>query len=375
LRRQVWIVDDSPTQAELARTVLSSEYEVEVFSGGPAMLEALAGAAPDLLIIDWVMPEMSGLEVCKFVRETNDSGQLPVLVLTASGDAAVLSEAFDAGANDFLPKPFSSHEISARVRALVHNRQLHTRLSQTERQLRIEAEFRERFIGMLAHDLRQPLNTFVLANGALARPDATFDQRAKHLAIQRRVAERMLRMITELLDFTRSRPETGMPVSREIIDLEPLLREVVDEMRIGHPSRRFDLDVGGICIGFWDPGRVSQIFSNLLSNAVEHSTDLAAPIVVNLHRVGENLKLSVSNQGDPIPESIVATLFRPFQRGRAAKHTTGVGLGLHIVSEIVRAHHGEIRVDCEASTTAFVVTLPIESEAEAVSSDAPLSIR
>jgi signal transduction histidine kinase len=356
---RIWVVDDSPVQGEICRSALS-RYDVEVFGNGPTALESLgAGTAPDLLVLDWHMPDVSGIDVCRFVRETWDSAQLPILILTATLASEGLVEAFTAGANDFVVKPFLRAELDARVASLVHQKSLYTKLQEAERRLRVEAEFRERFIGMLAHDLRQPLNTFVMANQTLAKEGSIGSTRL--LDMQRRAADRMSRMISELLDFTRSRPERGMPIERRFMDFEPLARAVIGEIQVGHPDRTFDLMVKGSCAGYWDRDRLAQVCSNLIGNAVDHSL-VSSPIEVRLERRADSVELAVSNQGKPIPPGLLPMLFEAFQRGLDAPRATGgVGLGLHIVSQIARAHGGSIAARSDEGATVFLVTLPVGS--------------
>ncbi len=357
----LWLVDEaSALQAERARRALADAYDVEVFGDGASMLEALGGGGtPDLLIVDWHMPELSGLDICRFVRETRDAGSLPVLILTATG-AHDLAAALAAGANDFLKKPFERIEFEARVGALVRNKQIYARLSETERRLRVEGAFRERFIGMLAHDLRQPLNTFIFANRTLEATAATSAPVASLLGMQHRAAERMTRMVADLLDFTRSRPETGMPIEREWVDFEPVARAVIEEMRVGHPTRTLRLKAEGSCEGWWDRDRLAQLCTNLIGNAIEHGTSPSSPIVVGIVRHASQVELTVSNEGTPIPANVLSVLFEPFHRGAGASPSSGLGLGLHIVSEIARAHAGAVSVQSDASATTFRVTLPIE---------------
>jgi signal transduction histidine kinase len=359
-RALVWLVDDSILQGELGRRALADAYDVTVFRDGATMLEALsADGKPDLLILDWHMPNMAGLELCHFVRETRDPGNLPILILTATGGDD-LAEAFAAGANDFVRKPYSQAEFDARVAALLRNQRIHARLVEVEQRLRVEGEFRERFIGVLAHDLRQPLNTFLFANHAIAPAVSTSKTAVSLLAMQSRTAHRMTRMVTELLDFTRSRPETGMPIERRPMDLEPLARTIIEEMRVGHPSHSFRLNVRGPCKGCWDRDRLAQICSNLIGNAIEHSSSPSSPIEVGVEERSQHVELAVSNEGTPIPSSLLPELFEPFRRGRDATHANGgLGLGLYIVQEIVRAHGGTVSAESNVRATVFRVSLPI----------------
>jgi CheY-like chemotaxis protein len=147
-RARIWLVDDDTIlQGERSRRRLTDLHDVEVFSDGATMLEALrANGQPDLLVLDWPMPNMSGLELCRFIRETRDATSLPILILTAT-DGDNLTEAFTAGANDFVRKPYPQAEFDARVAALLRNRRIHAKFVEAEQRLRVEGEFRERFIG------------------------------------------------------------------------------------------------------------------------------------------------------------------------------------------------------------------------------------
>jgi signal transduction histidine kinase len=357
-RAVVWVVDDSRLQGETCRDALAARYDVTVFDGGVAVLEALAlTAPPELLVVDWHMPDMSGADVCRFVRQSHDSAQLPILILTAVGTNESLLEGLAAGANDFVRKPFLASELNARVAALVRSASLHTKLLAAERQLRVEADFRERFMGMLAHDLRQPLNSIVLAHGILSSSLAA-SPLAATLQIQQRAAGRMKRMIAELLDFTRIRPETGMPIHRAETDFAAVASGMLDELRPAHRERHFSLEVAGRCVGHWDPDRLAQVCTNLLCNALEHG-DATAPIVVQLDgTAGDAVEMTVSNPGKPIAADVLAQLFLPFRRATGTALSSGVGLGLYIVEQIVSAHGGTITAHSNVAGTRFVVRLP-----------------
>lgn len=356
-RACVWVLDDSTLQGQVCRDALASDYDVTVFDAGAAMLEALAlEPPPQLLVVDWHMPDMSGVEVCRFVRTSLNAAQLPILILTATESNESLLEGLAAGANDFVRKPFSSSELNARVAALVRSARLHAQLLAAERQLRVEADFRERFMGMLAHDLRQPLNTIFMASSSLSG-QLSSPLELKSLQMQLRAATRMRDMIAELLDFTRIRPETGMPIQRSATDLAATAGGILEEVQTAHSQKRFDFQVVGPCIGNWDPDRLAQVCSNLLGNAIEHG-EARAPIAVRVDGSAPDfVELSVSNVGKPIAAEILEQLFLPFRRAHD-KRQAGVGLGLYIVEQIVSAHGGTIAAQSDADVTRFVVRLP-----------------
>lgn len=355
-RTRVWIVDDSALQAEVARQSLAERCDVAVYDNGPAALEqlALTEVPPDVLVLDWNMPDMTGGDICKFVRATYDAARLPILVLTGTATRDGVLEALEAGANDFVRKPFTDAELNARITTLARSKHLHTDLMAAKQVMRVEAEFRERFIGMLAHDLRQPLNTVYMASQLYrAEPTAA----AKFANVQQRAVQRMTRMIGELLDFTRNRPETGMPLVLKSVDFAQLATTSVEEIRIAHPEATLQLSIEGLCIGNWDQDRLAQVCSNLIGNAIEHGFE-KTPVTVTLEGSESQVLLKVSNQGASIPEDVHAALFEPFRRGLGKPARGGVGLGLHIVSQIVVAHAGKVWVVSDNLGTHFNVSLP-----------------
>jgi sigma-B regulation protein RsbU (phosphoserine phosphatase) len=355
-RDLIWIVDDSPLQAALLNKEVCAEYQVETFQGGAPMIERLSATAPPMaMLVDWHMPDMTGLEVCRFVRETHDAAQLPVLIVTASADRTNMLLAFDAGANDFIRTPFDPDELRARLAGILRSRRLYAELARAREELRTEAEFRERFIGILGHDLRQPLNTFLVGAHFLARQGLSEPQ-AKTVARLGRAAHRMSRMVSDVLDLTRTRLGGGLPITLGAGNLNDIVGAVVEEMRESHPERAIDLQVSGDGLGQWDHDRLTQLCTNLIANALEHGR-WDAPVRIELDDRDEGIALSVSNAGEPLPPETLRTLFEAFRRGQTA-NATGLGLGLFIVRAIAEAHGGSVNATCSDGRIVFRVLLP-----------------
>jgi signal transduction histidine kinase len=363
-RSEVWVVDDSPAQAEFYARSIAPHHDVKVFHSGAAVIVSFVSRPPPAaLIVDWVMPDVPGLEVCQFVRNTLNLnlGELPIIVVTAiAGTGEDVAEALSAGANDFVKKPVSPIELNARLAGLARMAHLHASLRAAEHRLRIEADFRERFMGMLAHDLRQPLQTISMAI-ELHSSGAAPAQAGAIMGRALRATQRMQRMITELLDFTRNRPESGMPVQKRSTDFEQVAQAILEEMRSAHPNHQFELRTSGACRGHWDPDRLAQVVTNLVSNAVEHGAAGCA-VNVSLTGDGEAVELRVSNAGPVMSPEAMATVFDPFRSGRKKEGSVGgVGLGLHIVHQIATAHGGVASVKAENAETQFIVRLPVEA--------------
>jgi signal transduction histidine kinase len=137
----IWVLEDSPLEAEMARRAVSASHSVEIFPDSPAMLERIAnGARPDMLVLDCQLPTMSGLEVCRFLRDSFDEMELPILMLTVQGHRADLVDGLNAGANDYLTKPYNVAELLARIGTLVRTRRLHRARVQRAREVALTAE-------------------------------------------------------------------------------------------------------------------------------------------------------------------------------------------------------------------------------------------
>ncbi|MBJ6763720.1 PAS domain-containing protein [Myxococcaceae bacterium JPH2] len=223
-----------------------------------------------------------------------------------------------------------------------------------------EAEFRERFIGILGHDLRNPLNAISLSARALRRR-ASLSPAQQQLAQRiESSAGRMGNMISDILDLTRARLSGGIPLNLGPVDLGSVCRQVVEELCAAHPERLIALDVDGRAEGVWDAERLAQVLSNLVGNALEHGAS-DSPVLLHCSARGDEQVLEVHNPGTPIPSHLLDSIFDPFRQaglGRGRRRA-GLGLGLFIVKEIVLAHGGTVCVSSsDHEGTTFTVTLP-----------------
>ncbi|AKQ70632.1 Sensory box histidine kinase [Myxococcus hansupus] len=225
------------------------------------------------------------------------------------------------------------------------------------------ARFGERLIAIVSHDLRNPLNAIHLSATQLLQSEALPERERRLVTRIARSGDRMKRMIAELLDFTRGRLGGGIPIQRAPGDLRSVLRLGVEELEAAWPDRKLTLRVGpGHYEGAWDADRLLQVVSNLGGNALQYSPP-DAPVTFNLSDGGDSVVLEVHNPGEPISPAMLPRLFDPFRRGTMAGvgggGSSGLGLGLYIVEQVVKGHGGRIDVtsSAEAGTT-FRVTLP-----------------
>jgi signal transduction histidine kinase len=227
-----------------------------------------------------------------------------------------------------------------------------TESRQLEEELRRAVTFRERLMGIVSHDLRSPLGTISMAaESVLAREAAPSWARSSALRVKRSV-DRMARMVSDLLDFTRIAAVGGLPVERRPMDLRAPVQEAVDEIEVSHPGRVKLVLPNHAVEGTWDADRIEQAVTNLVTNALQYGAG-DTPIDVQLRDEGDQTVLSVHNRGPVIEAEHLPTLFDPFQKGPAGRQGGGLGLGLHIVHEVVKAHGGSTLVtsNVEGGTT------------------------
>jgi sigma-B regulation protein RsbU (phosphoserine phosphatase) len=229
-----------------------------------------------------------------------------------------------------------------------------------ERAIRAEREareLREQFIAVLGHDLRNPLAS--LAGGVRMLGKEPLGERAtKVLKLMDGSIVRAGTLIENVLDFARSRLGTGIGL---VIDaqrpLEPTIQQVVDELQSIAEDRQIIAEITILEPVEADHGRIGQLVSNLLGNAITHGAP-DRPITVDARTEGGTFELSVANGGAPIPDAAMARLFQPFFRGSVRPSQHGLGLGLHIASEIAKAHGGEIGVVSDEAKTRFTFRMP-----------------
>ncbi|CAN5861174.1 HAMP domain-containing sensor histidine kinase [soil metagenome] len=218
--------------------------------------------------------------------------------------------------------------------------------------------FRDQSLGILGHDLRNPLSSVVMGAQLLMESTELTEQNRSTATRMFNSAERMSRMIEDLLDLTRTRFGDLIPIVRAPMDLAPLCKQVVSELE-GHRPGQLTLVESGDLRGSWDSDRISQVLSNLVWNAIQHGKK-TCPIEVSVIDHGEEVWLGVHNEGPAIPEDVQATLFQPMMRHTKDVQTrSGLGLGLYIASQVVMAHGGTLTVSSsESAGTSFTARLP-----------------
>ncbi len=219
-------------------------------------------------------------------------------------------------------------------------------------------QLREEFVAVLGHDLRNPLAA--LGSGIrMLRREPPAEEATKLLDLMQGSVARMSALVDDVQDLARSRLGGGLELERsEARELGPVLEQVVAELRAGRPDRLIETRLALSRPVRCDPGRIAQLLSNLLANALTHGAP-GGPVRVEASTDAERLELSVANAGEPLSPTVLQHLFRPFVRTAMRRSQQGLGLGLYIASEIARAHGGTLDVSSTAEETRFTFRMPL----------------
>jgi signal transduction histidine kinase len=224
------------------------------------------------------------------------------------------------------------------------------------------SQTRDRFLAILGHDLRTPLGAIITSAEFMGDVAPLPEPHAALVTRIQQSARRMNQMVTDLLEFTRTRFGDTIPVAATNLDMAVVMADVASEVRAANGSIDLQVSTEGNLRGRWDCDRISQALINLLSNAMQHGTP-GRPIALHGERSGEDVLIKVRNEGPPIRAEQMQTLFDPMKNagGSGAGDRRHLGIGLYIVDRIARAHGGQVEVESAASGTTFTLRLPTVS--------------
>jgi len=364
---RILAVDDTPDNLILVQTILESEgFEMDLVADGLSALQQITQSPPDLILLDVMMPGIDGYEVTRRIRSNTELPYIPILLITAFTESSVV-EGLDAGADDFIRKPFDTDELLARVRSLL-------RLKHSLDEQQKMARQREDFVSRMTHDLRTPLvasdrmlNLFQQEIFCKISPEMK-----QAIAVMIRSNHNLTQMVNNLLEVYRI--EAGKKtLNSEICNLPEMLTEVVEELNPIANDKGLTLKVDtsaleklsentGVITG--DRLELRRVFSNLIGNAIKF-TDTGGIETRIFESAPDNDKnlvtIEIEDTGYGIAAEDQATIFERFRQGRNKR--AGSGLGLHLSRLIAEAHGGTIELFSEVGKgSVFTLRLPKQSQ-------------
>ncbi|WP_245767859.1 ATP-binding protein [Stigmatella erecta] len=358
------LADDNADMRDYIRRVLSSSFEVEAVADGQAALEAARARVPDLLLTDVMMPRLDGFGLLRALRQEPLTRTVPVVMLSARAGEEAAVEGLEAGADDYLVKPFSARELVARVRSTLELSRMRRESGLQEMRaeaLRRAVLVRDEFLAVASHELKTPLMAFRLQLELLERdlgPEPR-QRLAPRLASAGRQVQRLHSLVETLLEV--SQLSLGrMRLQLEEVDLAEVVGATVAQLRdaLDRAGSTLTLEVERPLVGRYDRARFETVVRNLLDNALKYGQ--GKPLRVRAWQEAGFSRLTVADQGMGIPPEDQARVFERFERAVPGSHYGGLGLGLWIARQVVEAHGGHIQVDsAPGQGTTFSVQVPL----------------
>jgi signal transduction histidine kinase len=367
---RVLVVDDEETNRSLLRAVLGREYEVAEAKDGPAGLEQLARREFDLVLLDVMMPGMTGYDVCKLIKQQTAGVFLPVVLLTALDSQDDRNQGLAAGADDFLSKPFDRKELELRCRALVRLRRHELLIREQINELAEMEALKDDLVHLMVHDLRNPLSGLMGSLGLIQEavtggnnPDLQEDVRTAN--------ESALRLRELLDDVLQVRLLEGrqVPLQHEEVRLSDVAAQAIETMSGDARMREVEviLHRGADPKIRVDRALVRRSVENLVANALKYSAPRGV-VDLMVEPVQGGVQLDVADRGPGVPAAAKHVVFQKFgsaetKRGAGRR---GYGLGLYLVNLAVAAHGGTASVhDRRDGGAVFRIVLPTVAVAAA----------
>ncbi|WP_432813520.1 ATP-binding response regulator [Pantanalinema sp. GBBB05] len=353
---RILLVDDNADMRDYLKRLLSARWQVETAANGAIALTMIQQQLPDLVLTDVMMPEMDGFQLLKTLRSDPITQSIPIILLSARAGEEATVEGLEAGADDYLIKPFSARELIARVETQLQMSRLRQELSANQ--------FKNEFLMTVTHELQSPLATILGWARFLQTKSLEPDAMARALATIERNATIEAKLIKDLLDVA-SILSGKLRLKSQIVDLASLVRNVTTTFREAAEAKQIQL-IETLSDGvpnnvFADGDRLKQAIASLLDNAIKFTPE-GGQVDIVLERLDSDIQITVRDTGIGIRPDFLPHIFDRFTQAEVpSRHTPGgVGIGLAIARHIIELHHGTIEVasEGEGRGATFTVRLP-----------------
>ena len=385
-KQLVLIVDDEPNNIRVVGNMLrEDDYEIALARSGKEALNRVKSNPVDLILLDIMMPEMDGYEVCEYLRKDPETRDIPVIFLTAKADTDSIIRGFEIGGQDYVTKPFNSSELLTRVRThlklkmnrdlLLHiNEQLHREVAERKKaesmleqalsDLKRSNTDLEQFAYIVSHDLQEPLRMVSSYMELLRRRyEGKLDHDADDfIGFAVDGASRMQTLIRDLLIYSRVGTR-GKPLTPT--DCEDIFPQVLANLKLAIEDSGAVVTCNALPTLNADASQLIRLFQNLIGNAIKFRGDNPVHVHVAAEQKGSEWLFSVADNGIGISPEYFDRIFVVFQRLHGRDEYEGTGIGLAVCKKIVERHGGQMWVESEPGRGAtFYFTIPVKASGE-----------
>jgi len=356
-RKKIILVDDIKSNLDQGRSILDPFYQVYPATSAKKMFDFLAKLLPELILLDIEMPEMNGYEALRKLKEDERYADIPVIFLTAKSDEGSEREGFDAGAADYVAKPFSAPLLLKRIENQLLIAEQKSDLKKALRKAEQASSTKSRFLANMSHEMRTPLNAIIGLTGLTLENDGLDWETRSNLEKIYSAGATLLNIVNDVLDLSKIEAGKLELVSVDY-DVPSLINDTVTQniLRIGEKPIELRIDVSEDIFArlHGDELRVKQIINNLLSNAIKYTKEGTVELTIHCGHSAEEddtvwVTIQVKDTGRGIRNEDIGKLFSDYSQVdmKANRKIEGTGLGLPITKKLVEEMHGTINVESE----------------------------
>lgn len=366
----ILIVDDIAKNIQLLGKVLDSKgYRVVAVTNGEQAIRAARKHAPDLILLDIMMPGKSGFEVCEEVKADNELSEIPVIFLTARSEDEDVVKGLNMGGADYVTKPFNAGELLARIETHLSLKEARDQIVEQREELQNLSETKDKIYSIIAHDLKGALfgisGMTEMLQSDLEQQE--IEKEIKHnISLIHQAAHSANQILENLLTWTRMQTDL-LDVSPSKFSLSNCIKDCIELYKVKAKGKGVQIEFKSENVMLHaDREMISTVFRNLISNAIKYSSS-GDRISIKLDDGDRNRTISVEDEGLGMPEEVRQNIFNPRNRPRrkGTGREKGTGLGLLLCKEFVEMHNGEVTVESEPDEgTVFRVILPKETSTQ-----------
>lgn len=345
---KILIVDDVAQNIQLIANFLKDEYELAFALDGKEALNQAVQTPFDLVLLDIMMPEIDGYQVCRILKGEESTQEVPVIFLTAKTDSESIKKGFESGGVDYITKPFNAGELKARVKTHIQLRWAKEELKRKNEALSQSNRVKDKFFSIIAHDLKSPLNTFVSLTSLMEDnyEDFSEEERKDFLQSICEHSKQLSKLLSNLLHWSMHQ-RGDMKIRPEEVFLKSVLEENLElyQQEIRRKKLRIQMEMEPGLKTLGDPSMIQTIFRNLLSNAIKFTPNRGA-VEIRGRFSEDRVLVDIEDTGVGIRKERIPNLFQLDQvtSTKGTNYEEGTGLGLILCKEFVKFHRGEIEV-------------------------------